>query len=238
MKPRCGQTRPPAPVLQVTAVFQSWSTKAQILDKLGRTAESAEVMKSPPLWQHAGNSSIPPGQLLAQQKMKDAFDAFKLNFDKNPNQFTTLVGLARGYSGLGDFKNAPKYATQALPLAPNQLNKTNVESMVEKLKAGKILTSPDSEGLPVAKKTGQKSGLFVSIASQQLAKFGLQRRAAKIFATIFPSGPIRKFWEYSALLYCNGYSIIPELQIADVGPGQVVGVDGLQPFFFLAGAVE
>lgn len=122
--------------------FQSWSTKAQILDKLGRTAEAATVMKKALPFGSMLEIHQYARQLLAQQKTKDAFDAFKLNFDKNPNQFTTLVGLARGYSGLGDYKNALKYATQALPLSPNQLNKTNVESMIEKLKAGKDINQP------------------------------------------------------------------------------------------------
>jgi hypothetical protein len=37
----------------------------------------------------------------------------------------------------GDYKNALKYANQALPQAPNQLNKTNVETIIGKLKEGK-----------------------------------------------------------------------------------------------------
>lgn len=66
-----------------------------------------------------------------------------MNFDKNPNQFTTCMGLARGYSALGDFKNALKYANQALPMAPDEQNKTAVKGMIEKLKEGeKTLINP------------------------------------------------------------------------------------------------
>ncbi|HEY2720092.1 MAG TPA: DUF2911 domain-containing protein [Chitinophagaceae bacterium] len=117
--------------------FQSWSTKAQILKKLGRAAEADEVMKKAlPLG--SMNELHQYGRQLIQQKMyKDALDVFKMNFDKNPNQFTTLMGLVRGYSANGDYKNALKYANQALPLAPNQLNKTNVETIIDKLKQGK-----------------------------------------------------------------------------------------------------
>jgi hypothetical protein len=60
-----------------------------------------------------------------------------LNYDKNPNQFTTSMGLARGYSALGDFKNALKYSNQALPLAPDEQNKKNVQTLIDKLKEGK-----------------------------------------------------------------------------------------------------
>jgi tetratricopeptide (TPR) repeat protein len=76
-------------------------------------------------------------QLLGLKKYKEAFDVFKMNYDKNPKQFTTTMGLLRGYSAIGDFKNALKYANLALPLAPNEQNKTNVSDMIEKLKAGK-----------------------------------------------------------------------------------------------------
>ena len=60
-----------------------------------------------------------------------------MNFDKHPNEFTTLVGLTRGYAANGDNKNALKYATMALPLAPDPQNKTNIENIVQKLKEGK-----------------------------------------------------------------------------------------------------
>ena len=75
--------------------------------------------------------------MLAQKKNKEALEVFKMNYQKNPNQFTTLVGLTRGYSANADYKNALKYANLALPLAPNALNKTNVETMIGKLKEGK-----------------------------------------------------------------------------------------------------
>ena len=76
-------------------------------------------------------------QLLQQKKNKEALEVFKMNHDKNPNQFTTLMGLARGYSANGDYKNALKYAKLALPLAPNQQNKSFVESGIKKLEDGK-----------------------------------------------------------------------------------------------------
>jgi tetratricopeptide (TPR) repeat protein len=76
-------------------------------------------------------------QLLSEKKYKDALEVFKMNHLKNPNQFTTLMGLTRGYSANGDYKNALKYANLALPLAPGQQAKTMVETMVQKLKEGK-----------------------------------------------------------------------------------------------------
>jgi len=117
--------------------FRALSTKAQLLAKLGKGEEALAVMK-----QALPSASMIEvhqygRQLLTQKKNKEALEIFKSNYDKNPNQFTTLMGLVRGYSANGDYKNALKYANQALPLAPDTNNKNNVTAMIEKLKEGK-----------------------------------------------------------------------------------------------------
>jgi tetratricopeptide (TPR) repeat protein len=118
-------------------IFQPNATKAQVLQKLGKSSEAdALIKKSLPLANMNEVHQYARG-LIAQKKYKEALDAFKMNYDKNPNQFTTLVGLTRGYSATGDYKTALKYAQQALPLAPNQQNKTNVQTMIDKLGQGK-----------------------------------------------------------------------------------------------------
>ncbi len=117
--------------------FTAWTTKAGILDKLGKSDEAAAVMKKAlPL---ANMQQIHQyGRLLiSQKKNKEALEIFKMNYEKNPDQFTTIVGLARGYSANGDYTTALKYAQQALPMAPNQLNKSAVETAIQKLKDGK-----------------------------------------------------------------------------------------------------
>jgi len=117
--------------------FQAWSTKAQILEKLGKKAEADSIMQK--AMAHANIFELHQygRQLIQQKKYKEALAVFKMNYDKNPNQFTTLMGLVRGYSATGDYKTALKYAQQAQPLAPEGQNKTNVATMIEKLKAGK-----------------------------------------------------------------------------------------------------
>jgi tetratricopeptide (TPR) repeat protein len=76
-------------------------------------------------------------QLLSLKRNKEAFDAFKKNYDRHPNQFTTNVGMMRGYSGLGNYKKALEYAEKAQPQAPDKPNKDNVERMIGQLKEGK-----------------------------------------------------------------------------------------------------
>ena len=117
--------------------FVTLSTKAQILNKLGRTTEAHALMKEAlPLGTMEQLHSY-ARQLVMQQKSKEAFEVFKLNHDKHPNQFMTLVGMARGYSAIGDYKKATSFAQKALPVATDKNNKDSVEAMVKKLQEGK-----------------------------------------------------------------------------------------------------
>jgi len=81
--------------------------------------------------------------LLAQKKAKEALEVFQMNYKKNPNQFTTIMGLTRGYSANGDYKNALKFASMALPLAPNEPNKKFVSDAIDKLKKGQDINAPN-----------------------------------------------------------------------------------------------
>jgi tetratricopeptide (TPR) repeat protein len=117
-------------------LFQPRATKAQILNKLGKTAEAEALMKEAlPL---ASMQEIHQygRSLITQKKAREAMEVFEMNYKKNPNQFTTLMGLTRGYSANADYKNALKYANMALPLAPNDANKKFVSDAIEKLKKG------------------------------------------------------------------------------------------------------
>lgn len=116
--------------------FAAWSTKAQLLEKLNRQADADAIMKRSLVFATMNEVHQYARTLVAQKKAKEAMEVFQGNFKKYPNQFTTLVGLARGYSANGDYKNALKYLTQALPLSPGA-QKNGVETMIQKLKDGK-----------------------------------------------------------------------------------------------------
>ena len=126
-----------SPIFGGSSNFQPFTTKAQLLQKLGRDAEADALMKAAMPRANMQELHQYGRQLLAQKKNKEALEVFKLNAAKNPKEFTTLIGLARGHSANGDFKSALKFAKQALPLAPNALNKTSVETMIGKLEQGR-----------------------------------------------------------------------------------------------------
>jgi tetratricopeptide (TPR) repeat protein len=117
--------------------FPALATKALILDKLGKSDEAAAVIKT----------ALPLGsivelqqfgrQLVAAKKPQAALEVFQFNYNKNPNQFTTLTGMARGLSANGDYVKALDFANKALQLAPNDPSRQAVQAMIEKLKAGR-----------------------------------------------------------------------------------------------------
>lgn len=117
--------------------FNAAVTKALILDKLGRNTDFAKAIKSAlPLGNN--NQLFQLGrQLIGNKKSTEAMEVFQFNYDRYPNQFISLVGMARGLSATGRYEEGLKYANQALPLAPNDAGKQAVTGMIEKLKQGK-----------------------------------------------------------------------------------------------------
>jgi hypothetical protein len=126
-----------SPIFGGNTNFQPFATKAQLLQKVGKTTEANAIMKTAMPMANMQELHQYGRQLLAQKKNKEALEVFKMNAAKNPNQFTSLMGLVRGHSANGDHKSALKFAKQALPMAPNPMNKTNVEAMIGKLEQGK-----------------------------------------------------------------------------------------------------
>ncbi len=114
--------------------FQSLYTKAKILSKLNRIAEADSLMKEAVPMGNAGELYQYANLLLEQKRTKEALDIFKLNYEKNPNTFTTNVGLGLGYSANGDTKKALQYLNAALPQAPGPANKTKLETMIKNIK--------------------------------------------------------------------------------------------------------
>ncbi len=117
--------------------FTTLSTKASLLDALGRTAEKDAVMKEAmPLATMLELHGYGRG-LIAAKRPKEALEALLMNAKKFPGVYTTTMGLVRGYSANGDFASALKYAKAALPLAPDKVNKDAVERFIKLLGEGK-----------------------------------------------------------------------------------------------------
>ncbi len=121
------------------ANFTTLSTKAGILDKLGRTTEATQLMNQALPLATMNQAHNYARRLLAENKTKEAIAVFKKNYEKFPNTFTTNMGMVRALSAEGDLKKAAGYAEKALAQAPDPGNKVNVEQIIGQLKAGNKL---------------------------------------------------------------------------------------------------
>jgi hypothetical protein len=117
--------------------FPALSTKALILDKLNRNEEAATAIHAALPFGNMVQLQQLGRQLLTAKKSKLAMEVFQYNYDKNPNQFTAIAGMARGLSANGDYSKALDYAKKALPLSPNDAAKQAIQGMIDKLAAGK-----------------------------------------------------------------------------------------------------
>ena len=117
--------------------FRTLGVKSQLLKLQGKEAESAALMNEALPFGNVNEVHGYARQLLSAGKTKEASEVFKSNYKKFPNTFTTNMGMARALSSEGKYKDALKYANAGLAQAPDPANKTNAESIIEKLKAGK-----------------------------------------------------------------------------------------------------
>lgn len=122
--------------------FNTLSTKATVLTAMGRDAEASTVMDKAIKLPDASVQSIHQygRSLLNAGQSKKALEIFQYNFKTHPEEkFTTYVGLARGYTAVGDKKNAIKNWEIAIKNIPtNQIvNLPAYQTEVKKLQEGK-----------------------------------------------------------------------------------------------------
>jgi Protein of unknown function (DUF2911) len=123
--------------------FTTLSTKGQILERLSKTAEAADVMSKAMDLPNALPVEIHQygRRLLTQGHAKEALAVFQKNAKRFGDTWPVHVGLARGYSAVGDYKTALKHAEVALKQAPDSINKKNLEDAVERLKQGQDMNA-------------------------------------------------------------------------------------------------
>ncbi|MBY0433172.1 MAG: DUF2911 domain-containing protein, partial [Cyclobacteriaceae bacterium] len=122
--------------------FSTLRAKASVLTAMGRTAESNAIMDKAIRMKDASMQDVHQygrGLLAAGEKAK-AMEVFKLNAQNHPEEkFTTFVGLARGYTAMGDKKNAIKNWEAAIRNIPEnqKANLALYQEELKKLKEGK-----------------------------------------------------------------------------------------------------
>ena len=122
--------------IQAEERFDNLSTKAQLLVKLDRADEANEIMSRALGMGNAGQLHNYARQLLGQDRKEDALEVFQRNVEQNGDAWFVELGLARGYSALGQFEKAAEQMRIAVGRAPEP-QKAYVQGLVEQLEAGK-----------------------------------------------------------------------------------------------------
>ena len=122
--------------------FDTLSTKALVLTKLGRDSEADQLMQE--ALRLPGTTPVDihqyGRQLLAAKKVDQAMAVFKYNAERNGDAWPVHVGLARGYSATGDLKQALEHAHKALAQAPSEPERQSLEAMIKTLSENKPIS--------------------------------------------------------------------------------------------------
>jgi Protein of unknown function (DUF2911) len=115
--------------------FDNLMNKSKILEAMGRR-DDATTARSKALEMASAQQLYFYGrQLQSEKKQEEAFAIFRSNAKKFPDYWTSHVGLARVYSGQGDFDKAVKEMQSALTGVPDDANRSNLEKYVKRLQS-------------------------------------------------------------------------------------------------------
>ena len=116
--------------------FNNLQLKSQILEKMGKHDEAVAAMdKALPLATIFETHQY-GRTLITQGKKEEALKVFKMNAEKHKDTWPVDVGLARGYSAVGDYSKALKHLKIALTRVPDPGNKAAIEDNITKLEKG------------------------------------------------------------------------------------------------------
>lgn len=114
--------------------YDNLMTKSKILEAMGHKDEAVAFRDKAIEKGSALQLYFYARQLQSEKKPEEAFALFRSNAKKYPDFWTSHVGMARVYSGQGDFDNAVKEMQAALVTAPDS-NKANLEHYVKRLQS-------------------------------------------------------------------------------------------------------
>ncbi len=117
--------------------FKTLSTYAGLLEKLNRKTEADAIMKRAlPMGTSEDLFTYGIG-LNNSERHQEAFEIFKSNYDKNPNDVRAHLGMVSGYFYLGDKKEALKFGESAKKTTTNPMYLTFIHSVMDDINAGK-----------------------------------------------------------------------------------------------------
>ncbi len=119
--------------------FSTLSTYAGLLEKNNQQKKADSVMqKALAIPNVTATELYTYGRsLLKMKENKKAFDVFKTGYGKYPEDGNAIIGMVRGYAGIGNTKEAIKFAEKALVVFTDATSKAFINNLISELKAGK-----------------------------------------------------------------------------------------------------
>jgi hypothetical protein len=121
--------------IQTEERFDNLHAKSQILEAMGRKDDAAAVLNKALEKASAQQLYFYGRQLQGQKKQEEAFALYRSNAKKYPDYWTSHVGLARVYSGQGEYDKAVKEMQSALAGVPDDANRSNLEKYIKRLQS-------------------------------------------------------------------------------------------------------
>jgi tetratricopeptide (TPR) repeat protein len=114
--------------------YDNLMTKSQVLTALGRNDEAKVASDRALSMANALQLHVYARGLQTSGKTEEAYKIFQENAKRNPQNWVVHVGMARMYSGKGDFSNASKEIATALTTAPDG-QKQPLQGLAKRLNA-------------------------------------------------------------------------------------------------------
>jgi Protein of unknown function (DUF2911) len=121
--------------IQAEERYDNLMNKSRILEAMDRKDDATAVLNKALEKASAQQLYFYGRQLQGEKKQEEAFALYRSNAKKFPDYWTSHVGLARVYSGQGDFDKAVKEIQAALTGVPDNANKSNLEKYVKRLQS-------------------------------------------------------------------------------------------------------
>ncbi len=118
--------------IRVEERYDNLMTKSQILEAMGRKEDAATVLNKALEKASAQQLYFYGRQLQGEKKQEEAFAVFLSNAKKYPDFWISHVGLARVYSGQGDYDKAVKELQTALAGVPDDASRSNLEKYIKR----------------------------------------------------------------------------------------------------------
>lgn len=115
--------------------FENLLSKSKILDAMGRNDDAVEAHNKAMEKANAVQLYSYGRQLQGEKKQDEAFAIFRTSAKKYPDYWLTHVGLARVYSGQGQYDQAIKEMQAALLGVPDETNKSRIVNYVKRLQS-------------------------------------------------------------------------------------------------------